>query len=325
MLKKVKKTNGHRKDWSNEFLIGAVVFLLVATAVYKFWVSPMLVQMDCYYQVEKLYENGEYEEAMRWTKRMYRKIQENGGNTSAMQKQKSTLEKKMFVLYAGIHNSDIAQSRFLYRDMDGDGSLECCRIFSNGLKELYTCKDGKIYNLTNDFYNYTCDSDAYIVELIHETHNLFSIVWLNSGGFYYEKFYKVDGTELKEVAEKTVNGAYDGYSDVSWICRALKEIEKGQGYRLSQKLFSVEEYSIEGEMCNKTEYDSYIAQITENERGVNGVTSQLAEWEVEDSQSKKTFDGASAYYGGRASAEEYGEYLHDELYYMYSYDYYNEW
>lgn len=341
-----------KKDRSIEFLIGAGVFLLIATLVYKFLISPTLVNIDMYHQAAKMYDKGEYIEAgkifarlgsykdseeqyrtanmdgvnelihygetdaaMKLVRRLQKEIQENGANTNEMQQYKYTLEKKMFGLYMGEYEPEPEEARYLYRDMDGDGSLECCKICLNGLKYIYTCKDGKIYNLTENFYDY----EEYIAGLIYEQHNLFSVMSLSSDGSYSETFYKVEGTELKTVAEKIIVPTYDSAEDIHWVSEAMQEAEKGQGYELSERLISAENFSKEGEECDASEYAAYIAKITGNEHGINGVTDKSNKWEVEDSKSVTTFEGEEAYYGGYYSAEEFINYLYDE------YEYYDDY
>ena len=60
--KKAKEVNtlAKKKDKSNEFLIGATVFLLMVILVYKLFLSTMLVNMDIYHQALRLYDRGEH-------------------------------------------------------------------------------------------------------------------------------------------------------------------------------------------------------------------------------------------------------------------------
>lgn len=355
--KKAKEVNtlAKKKDKSNEFLIGATVFLLMVILVYKLFLSTMLVNMDIYHQALRLYDRGEHikagklfgklgsykdaeeryqtsymegidqlvrigetAEARKHLRRLLKEIQSKGENTTKVQEYRKALEKKAFHLYMDDDETDLEKVRYLYRDMDGDGSLECCEIRPDGRKYMYTCKDGKVYSL-ND-----CNESCYLVSWIYEKHNLFSVMSLNSEGMYIESFYTVNGTELENLAEKIIAPTNYGYSDIAAFLTAMRNVECGQEYKISDDLIAYEEYYKEGEMCSEEEYASYIIKITENERGIEGAKAEIPGWEVENGNGEMTFYGKGAYYGGYSTAGDFIQYCLD--YYEDDYDYdYDYW
>ena len=333
--KKEENTLPKQKDRSNEFLIGAAACFVIATLAYKLLLSPMLVKMDLYQQAVNLYDNGAYAEAgktfaklggykdaeeqyrnsntkyfdqlvqngdMEAAEKMLKKLQKDVQNngTDEMQQYKKELEKKAFQLYFGAYDEeddeDYVEKRYLYRDMDGDGSLECCEVYANGLKYFYTCKDGVVSALTPgecDIYNWA----SFNIIKIYEQHNLILVQEVNNSGTYYERYYQVNGKELEQVAEKNIVSECFDHEHRDAFAQALKNMEGGQQYKVPQGLGSNNEYYVKNEECAEAEYTAYINKITENERGFSVIPNQLAGWEMETDNNGSRFVSTPAYYG----------------------------
>lgn len=335
-----------KKDRSIQFLIGAVIFFLIATLVYKFLISPTLVNIDMYHQAAKMYDKGEYiesgklfarlgsykdseeryrianmdgvnelihygetEAAMKLMRRLQKEIQENGANTSEMQQYKYELQKKEFRLYSSEYEEAPEKVRYLYRDMDGDGSLECCEIRATGPKYMYTCKDGKIYNL-NDY----CDIANYVVSWLFEKQNLFSVRSLALDGTYYERLYRLSGTAWETVTEKIVVPTSFYYEDIDAFEEAMQGVVDGKEFELPTNLISEEYYYKEGEECSEAEYESYVAKVTENDPGIDGARGDVPGWEVENCNGGIKFYGERVHPGTYRSAHEFMEHSNYEDY-----------
>lgn len=275
---------------------------------------------------DQLVQNGDMEAAGKMLKKLQKDVQNNG--TDEMQQYKKELEKKAFQLYFEAYDEedeydeDYVEKRYLYRDMDGDGSLECCQVYANGLKYFYTCKDGEISRLTmDDGYN----DESFIISRIYDKHNLILVqeVCKNgkyNNGTYDEKYYKVNGKELELVAEKIVVPSGFDYEYSEQFTQVLENMERGQQYQVPQGLSASSTYYVEKKVRSESEYTAYINKITENEQGFSVIPNQLTGWEMETDSNNSGFVSTPAYYGYNTNDDyEYGsayEFVEGSIYYI---------